>query len=86
MCVHDMAGRGDTTEPNDVPFVYVRRHGPSGRYAGDYTADHIAADADAIVRWARAGRRVYVYYNNDIGGHAFFNAADLRATISSRLS
>ena len=25
------------------------------------------------------GRSVYVYYNNDIGGHAFWNAGQLRA-------
>jgi uncharacterized protein YecE (DUF72 family) len=86
MCVHDMAERGNTDQPNDVPFVYVRRHGPTGRYAGDYPPEHIRADADAVVRWVREGRRVFVYYNNDIGGHAYFNAAALRATISSELS
>jgi uncharacterized protein YecE (DUF72 family) len=86
MCVHDMAGRGDTSQPNDVPFVYVRRHGATARYSGDYAPEQIAADADAAVRWVREGRRVYVYYNNDIGGHAYHNAADLRAAISSKLS
>ena len=86
MCVHDMTGRGATSQPNDVPFVYVRRHGATGRYAGDYSPEQIAADADAVVGWVREGKRVYVYYNNDIGGHAFFNATHLRATISSKLS
>lgn len=86
LCVHDMASRGNTSQPNDVPFVYVRRHGATGRYAGDYPPEHIQSDADAVVRWVREGRRVFVYYNNDIGGHAYYNATDLKAAISSKLS
>jgi uncharacterized protein YecE (DUF72 family) len=86
VCLHDMAGRGDTHQPNDVPFVYVRRHGASARYSGNYAPEQIDADAADAVRWIGEGRRVYVYYNNDIGGHAFFNAIDLRAAISSKLS
>ena len=86
LCLHDMAGHGDTFTPNDVPFVYIRRHGSAARYSGNYGPEQIAADADAVVNWIREGRRVFVYYNNDIGGHAFFNATDLRTTISSKLS
>ena len=84
ICIHDMVGKGATDEVNDVPFVYVRRHGSAGgRYAGSYSPEAIAHDADRIRGWVREGRRVYVYYNNDIGGHAFWNARDLKAAISS---
>lgn len=65
------------TEPNGADFVYVRRHGPTGRYAGCYAPEHIAADAQRIDRWLRTGRSVFVYYNNDIGGHAVDNARQL---------
>jgi uncharacterized protein YecE (DUF72 family) len=87
LCIHDMAGKGDAGTPNDVPFVYVRRHGSAGgRYAGSYSPEAIAHDAASVRSWVREGRRVYVYYNNDIGGHAWWNAKDLRAAISSNLS
>jgi uncharacterized protein YecE (DUF72 family) len=87
LCVHDMAGRGETDTPNDAPLVYIRRHGSSGgRYAGSYSPEQLARDAERISGWVSEGRPVYVYYNNDIGGHAWWNARDLRAAISSKLS
>jgi uncharacterized protein YecE (DUF72 family) len=36
------------------------------------------ADAERIRNWTQDGRSVFIYYNNDIGGHAFRNALDLR--------
>lgn len=66
------------TESNDAPFVYIRRHGPIGPYAGCYLPDHLAADAARIRAWQRAGRDVHIYYNNDVAGHAVANALDLR--------
>jgi uncharacterized protein YecE (DUF72 family) len=87
LCIHDMAGKGDTDTPNQAPFVYVRRHGTAGgRYAGSYSPERIGYDAGRIAGWVREGRRVYVYYNNDIGGHAWWNARDLRTAISSNLT
>ena len=62
------------TEPNDAPFVYVRRHGPGGGYRRCYTPQHIAADAERIRAWLDAGKDVHVYHNNDIGGRAVDSA------------
>ena len=76
LCLADME-RCPITEPNDVSFVYVRRHGPGGRYRGCYAPAHIAADADHVRGWLQAGKDVFVYYNNDIGGHAVDNARQL---------
>jgi uncharacterized protein YecE (DUF72 family) len=82
LCIHDMAGKGNTDQPNKANFVYVRRHGSGeGRYAGSYSPEQLRADADRIRAWTREGRRVFVYYNNDIGGHAFWNARDLRMMV-----
>lgn len=84
VCLHDMTGKGATDEPNDARFIYIRRHGSTdGRYAGSYSPEAIGRDAERIRSWVREGRSVYVYYNNDIGGHAFRNAKDLKAAISS---
>jgi uncharacterized protein YecE (DUF72 family) len=68
-------------EPNGVPFVYVRRHGPGGRYRGCYTKRHLSRDAARIHEWLGQGRDVYVYFNNDIEGHAIDNARTLRTLI-----
>jgi uncharacterized protein YecE (DUF72 family) len=80
LCIHDMIGKGDTERPSDADFVYARRHGTAqGRYAGSYSPEQIRHDADRIRAWTREGRSVFVYFNNDIGGHAFRNAVDLKA-------
>jgi uncharacterized protein YecE (DUF72 family) len=82
LCIHDMIGRAATRHPNDVDFVYVRRHGTAdGRYAGSYSRQQIEADADQIRKWLNAGKSAYIYFNNDIGGHAFRNAEALRFMI-----
>ena len=78
VCIHDMAGRGAREAPTDAPFVYVRRHGSQNRkYAGSYGEEETARDAEAVVQWLIQGRDVYVYFNNDIGGHAIHNAQSL---------
>ena len=41
LCLHDKAGSA-ITSPIDGPFVYVRFHGPGGRYFGRYDRDRIA--------------------------------------------
>jgi uncharacterized protein YecE (DUF72 family) len=80
LCLADMS-RCTTGEPNHAPFVYVRRHGPGERYRGCYTRAQLRVDADRFRSWMEAGRDVYVYFNNDIGGHAVANATDLRHMI-----
>jgi uncharacterized protein YecE (DUF72 family) len=85
LCIHDMTGKADTERVNEAAdFVYIRRHGSSGgRYAGTYSPDQLRRDADRIQEWNRAGKPVFIYYNNDIGGHAFWNARDLRSLLNA---
>lgn len=80
MCLADMK-RCPITEPNDVSFVYVRRHGPGGQYRGCYTPEQIAADANCIRGWLEADKDVFAYYNNDIDGHAVDNARQLAEAV-----
>ncbi|MCE5229550.1 DUF72 domain-containing protein [bacterium] len=75
--LQDMAG-SESTKPNDVDFVYVRRHGAHGRYAGEYDEDQLADDARKIRGWLGEGREVWVYYNNDAEGAAVRNALRLK--------
>jgi uncharacterized protein YecE (DUF72 family) len=82
LCIHDMVGKAATDHPNDVNFVYIRRHGTAhGGYAGSYSPEQLEHDANRIRSWVNEGRSVYIYFNNDIGGHAFWNAETLRSMI-----
>jgi uncharacterized protein YecE (DUF72 family) len=46
-------------------FVYVRGHGPGGRYFGHYRPALLAQWAKRIRSWKRQGCDVYVYFDND---------------------
>lgn len=58
-------------------FVYVRGHGPGGTYAGRYPPARLANWAQRLEAWRAAGRDLYVYFDNDIGGAAPLDAAVL---------
>ena len=45
--------------------VYVRGHGPEGRYRNNYPEDTLRDWARQIRRWRREGRLVFVYFDND---------------------
>lgn len=46
-------------------FVYVRGHGPTGRYHSHYADETLAAWARNIRRWRRQGRDVWCFFDND---------------------
>ncbi len=83
LCLHD-ARDLTVAGPLTADFVYVRRHGPRGRYRGSYTDDALRADARRIAAWRRGGRDVYVYFNNDQRGYATADALRLRALLGRR--
>ncbi|HYP09493.1 MAG TPA: DUF72 domain-containing protein [Bryobacteraceae bacterium] len=86
LCLHDMQGKAAVEHANDAPFVYIRRHGTAaGSYAGSYSEEQLAADAARVRAWNREGKPVYIYYNNDIGGHAFWNAEKLKQLLLGNL-
>lgn len=61
-----------------APFVYVRLHGPEGRYNGSYSDQALADWAAAARSWQQEGRQVFIYFDNDIGGHAVVDAQRLQ--------
>ena len=63
-----------------APFVYVRLHGPDQGwlYGGSYSDNDLRWWADRLREWEQAGKEVYVYFNNDGGGHAVHNALTLK--------
>ena len=75
-CLAD-GGPMSVSRPLAEGFVYVRLHGPTATYSSPYSDDELARWARRIRRWEHQGRDVYVYFNNDLGGHAVRNARRL---------
>jgi uncharacterized protein YecE (DUF72 family) len=65
LCLSDHAAAPAPWEAT-ASFVYVRGHGPSGRYWGTYSDETLASWAADIRRWTAEGREVYCYFDNDI--------------------
>ena len=82
VCLHDWHG---TTWPYELTaeFSYIRFHGSGTRYGGNYPTDHLRHWATKIQSWGNRLRDVYVYFNNDIGGHAIRNAKALRSMLQA---
>lgn len=59
-------------------FTYLRFHGRTQLFASRYTKAELGTEARLIKRFAKQGRDVYVYFNNDAQGHAVANARELR--------
>ena len=65
LCLSDHAS---APAPREVTasWVYVRNHGPSGRYHGSYSDEALAEWAESIARWRREGRDVWCFFDNDV--------------------
>jgi uncharacterized protein YecE (DUF72 family) len=75
--VADTAGKFPYAEEVTADFVYVRLHGSQELYASGYTDAELDEWAGKIDKWRRAGRDVYVYFDNDAKVHAPFDAMRL---------
>ena len=71
------------TEPITADFVYVRRHYGPGK-GGNYPKKSLDRDVTQIHEWLGRGLDVYVYFNNDMGGHAIGNAKYVQAVLDQR--
>jgi len=60
-------------------FVYVRLHGPEGKYQGSYTKRQLSTWAKRMKQWSDSGKDVFFYFDNDQEGYAGFNAETLQA-------
>jgi uncharacterized protein YecE (DUF72 family) len=82
LCVHDLLE--DHPRVPTADWVYLRFHGGvSSGYGGSYSPQALSAEARRIRADLEAGRDVYAYFNNDIGGHALGNAEQLRRYLQS---
>lgn len=81
LCISD---HRDAPSPWEITarHVYLRGHGPGGRYRGSYPARALRNWADAIAKWKRQRREVLVYFDNDQKGAAPRDALRLIAMIN----
>ncbi|WP_162903269.1 DUF72 domain-containing protein [Taibaiella koreensis] len=68
MVFHDKSGSASPHPELYAPHTYLRFHGPEGNYKGSYDQGFLFEYAGYIVEWLRAGKVVYVYFNNTMGG------------------
>jgi uncharacterized protein YecE (DUF72 family) len=80
ICLHDMPGSASPLLLT-ARFAYVRFHGATGRYAGAYSQQTLEQWADWL---AASGHSAFVYFNNDVGGHAPRDAKRLIELLASR--
>jgi uncharacterized protein YecE (DUF72 family) len=62
-------------------FLYIRGHGPGGRYKGHYSAKTLDKWARSIAAWKRQRRDVFVYFDNDQKSAAPKDAMRLKALL-----
>lgn len=82
-CIYDMPG---FTSPivSTTDFAYIRFHGHDGLYAGCYSDMELADWSDKLQKQFSELKRLYIYFNNDIGGFAIKNALTLRKYIEGK--
>jgi uncharacterized protein YecE (DUF72 family) len=77
LCIHDWFGSQAPMEMT-TDFTYIRLHGPTGKYRGNYDQRLLRGWAERIGTWAADLSHIYVYFNNDQYGYAVNNAQALR--------
>ena len=66
--------------------VYIRGHGPTGRYRDNYPPTILRRWAQRIGAWLAENRAVYVYFDNDQKSAAPADAAHLIEALRERLT
>jgi uncharacterized protein YecE (DUF72 family) len=76
-CIHDMP---DKESPRVVTadIIYIRFHSSTCRYSGSYSKSALQSWARWLKQQAKEARSIYVYFNNDISGHAVRNTKTLK--------
>lgn len=79
-CIYHLAGHLSPVETTS-DFVYIRLHGPGGKYQGSYSDKDLAGWGEKIKTWSGQGKDVFCYFDNDQAGYAAFNAQKLEELI-----
>jgi len=74
-CEHDAVDRQPPRYTGG--WRYIRFHGAQSRYRGLYGRAALWPWVEDLKRWKALGHDAYVYFNNDLQGHALSDALDL---------
>jgi len=79
-CIHDLVG---VPTPRIITgdLIYIRFHGPTGRYQGNYTKAMLKNWADWLKEHIKKAHSIYAYFNNDIHAYAVYNAKTLKEQV-----
>jgi uncharacterized protein YecE (DUF72 family) len=80
LCLYDMKGV-PTPRVITASVIYVRMHGSESKYAGSYTQPVLEEWAKLFRQWVQQKHPVYMYFNNDIRGHAIENAKTIKGLL-----
>lgn len=77
-CIYDF---NFLQSPREVTadFIYIRLHGPAGKYQGQYSEEALADWAKFLKLWQKKVKAVYCYFDNDEAGYAAIDALRLKA-------
>ena len=64
-------------------LIYIRLHGHTRTYASFYSKPELADWAERIAQWAKQGKDVHIYFDNDAKCAAPFNALTLQALLEN---
>ena len=76
-CIHDLV---DVPAPRVITgdVIYIRFHGPTGKYAGNYSKSALQNWSKWIKDNIKGKKAVFVYFNNDYNACAIRNAKTLK--------
>ncbi len=75
-CQFDLAGF-ESAHQITGDIVYVRLHGPAAAYCGSYSDAVLKSRAYELLQWKKAGKQIFVFFDNDEAGYAVQNARRL---------
>ena len=84
-CIYELGGYRSPLEVT-ADWVYVRLHGPEGKYQGRYGMSSLRQWAARIGEWSAQLKPVYVYFDNDESAYAPDNALQLTRLVRHRLA
>ncbi len=67
MVIHDLPASPTPLFTFESSFMYLRFHGPGGRYRGSYSDEFLHQYATHVKAWLNEGKPVYIYFNNTMG-------------------
>lgn len=82
LCISDHKDAPSPWE-RTTDWIYIRGHGPTGRYRGRYPQATLDAWAARIAAWRDEGRDVYAYFDNTMACEAPKDAAILKGRLAA---